>query len=71
MYLAVGITATVVVSLVLFSLQTRYDVTGMGGVMFALLMTLLVASLVQTFVRIPALHLAICAGGALIFSIYL
>ncbi len=69
--IAVSITAVVVTSLVLFSLQTRYDVTGMGGVLFALLTTLIIAGVVQMFVHAPALHIAICAGGALLFSVYL
>mmetsp|Transcript_11446 Transcript_11446/g.24601 ORF Transcript_11446/g.24601 Transcript_11446/m.24601 type:complete len:247 (-) Transcript_11446:327-1067(-) len=69
--LAVGITAAVVFSLVVFTLQTKVDVTSLGGVLYTLLITLLAASIIQMFLHVQWLHLAICTGGAALFSVYL
>ena len=41
---------------------------GTGGLLYSLLMTLLLASVVQIFLQAPWLHIAICAGGAALFS---
>ncbi len=50
--------------------QTRQvDLTSMGGVLYSLLLTLMVAGVLQIFIRAPWLHLAICAGGAALFSV--
>ena len=66
--LALAITGAVVLGLVLFTLQTHVDLTSIGGVLYSLLWTLLVAGIVQAFVHAPWLHIAICAGGAALFS---
>ncbi|KAL6752264.1 inhibitor of apoptosis-promoting Bax1-domain-containing protein [Haematococcus lacustris] len=69
--LAVGITAGVVMALALFALQTKLDLTAAGGALLALLATLIIASIVQSFVHVSWLQLLISAGGALLFSVYL
>lgn len=55
--------AQVVAGLVLFTLQTKWDVTSAGGVLYSLLLALLVASVVQMIFHAPWLHMAICAGA--------
>eukprot|EP00798_Chlamydomonas_sp_ICE-L_P024297 gene24297-9900_t len=69
--IAVAMTAAVVFGLVLFSFQSTVDVTGMGGILYSLILTLMVASIAQMFLRLPWLHLALCAGGVMLFSVYL
>ncbi|KAG1675782.1 hypothetical protein FOA52_012438 [Chlamydomonas sp. UWO 241] len=67
--MAFVITAVVVTGLVMFTLQTKYDLTSMHGMLYSLLLALLVASVM--FFRAPWLHVLICAGGAALFSLYL
>ncbi|KAJ9521196.1 hypothetical protein QJQ45_022918 [Haematococcus lacustris] len=49
----------------------RLDLTAAGGALLALLATLIIASIVQSFVHVSWLQLLISAGGALLFSVYL
>lgn len=69
--LAMAITATVVAGLVLFTLQTKTDLTSMGGVLYSLCLTLLAAGIMQMIFHASWLHTMICAGGAALFSVYL
>ncbi|MEW5302843.1 MAG: hypothetical protein WDW38_004048 [Sanguina aurantia] len=69
--LAAGITAAVVLSLTLFTFQTKIDFTVGSGMLFSLFMVLLGASIGQMFLHLPGLQLAISAGGAMLFSMYL
>ena len=52
-------------------MQTKLDLTPFSGALYSLLLVLLLASLLQFFIRLPMLHLLISAGGALLFSVYL
>jgi hypothetical protein len=49
----------------------RLDLTASGGALLSLLITLVVASIIQSFVHLSWLHLMLSAGGALLFSVYL
>lgn len=69
--MAAGVTTAVVAGLTLFAMQTKHDFTTAGGCLMSLLFTLLAVSLMQFFLRLPWLHLAISAGGAALFSVYL
>jgi modulator of FtsH protease len=57
--------------LTVYAMQTRRDLSGMGSMMFAGLVVLVVGGLVNLFLRLPMLSFALSAMGALIFSGYL
>ncbi|GFH25371.1 uncharacterized protein HaLaN_23321 [Haematococcus lacustris] len=61
----------VLVLLLSFWDAARLDLTAAGGALLALLATLIIASIVQSFVHVSWLQLLISAGGALLFSVYL
>mmetsp|Transcript_8051 Transcript_8051/g.21445 ORF Transcript_8051/g.21445 Transcript_8051/m.21445 type:complete len:249 (+) Transcript_8051:55-801(+) len=69
--LAVGVTAATVSALALFALNTKMDLTMMGGSLLGLLFTLLFASILQAFIHVSWLQWAISVGGATLFSAYL
>lgn len=69
--IAAVLTAAVVVGLTLYAFHTKSDVTMCGGVLFVLVLLLLAASILGIFIRNRWLQLAICAGGALLFSFYI
>ncbi|GBF90449.1 hypothetical protein Rsub_03445 [Raphidocelis subcapitata] len=68
---AVVMTACVCVLLVGYALQTKYDFTASGGMLFSALVTLLLVTLASSLLRLPALDLIISGCGALVFSCYL
>ena len=69
--LALGITAAVTVSLVAYALTTKSDFTSMGSWLYAALMSLILAGFVGFILRTPIFNLAIAAGGAALFSLYI
>lgn len=69
--IAAGTTAVVCLTLTLFSFQTKYDFTMLGGVLLVALTILLVSGIVAFFVRNDIYQLIYASFGALIFSIYL
>uniref|UniRef100_A0A7S0RAL0 Uncharacterized protein n=1 Tax=Chlamydomonas leiostraca TaxID=1034604 RepID=A0A7S0RAL0_9CHLO len=69
--MAAGLTAGVVASLAAYAMQTKHDFTASGGALMSVLFTLIFASILQSFLRVAWLHIAIAAGGAALFSIYL
>lgn len=69
--LAFGITAVVSLSLTAYALQTKYDFTASGGILFSALVTLLVASILAMFFPTNGLRLCIAAAGSLLFSCYI
>ncbi|XP_031633127.1 protein lifeguard 1-like [Contarinia nasturtii] len=69
--IAIGATAVVVISLTIFAMQTKWDFTVMGGVLFVALMLFVVFSFVLMFTRSEIAHLIFAGIGALLFSIYL
>lgn len=69
--LGFAITAAVSAALTLYALQTKYDFTMSGGMLFSALLTLLVTSILGMFFPISGLRLAIAGCGALVFSAYI
>lgn len=69
--LALGITAAVTVSLVAYAFTTKSDFTSMGSWLFAALMSLILAGFIGLLLRTPIMNLAIAAGGAALFSLYI
>jgi protein lifeguard len=69
--IAFCVTAAAVVGLTLFAMQTKYDITHWGSVLFVLLIVLIVLSLIGIFVRSPIYVLVISGIAALLFSVYI
>ncbi|XP_051527263.1 glutamate receptor, ionotropic, N-methyl D-aspartate-associated protein 1a (glutamate binding) [Myxocyprinus asiaticus] len=69
--MAVGITAVVCFTVVLFSLQSKYDFTSCRGVLFVCLIVLLLASILCIFIRNKILHIVYASLGALLFTCFL
>lgn len=69
--MAIGITAAVSFGLTLFALQTKWDFTMMGGILFVAVIILFVFGIVAIFVHSKIVNLIYASLGALIFSIYL
>lgn len=68
---AVGITTGVVGGLTLFTMQSKLDLTPYSGALFSFFTALFFASIIQMFVHARVLHLLICVGGVIMFSVYL
>lgn len=69
--MAVGITAVVCFTVVLFSLQSKYDFTSCRGVLFVCLIVLLLFAFLCIFIRHRILHIAYASLGALRFTCFL
>ncbi|KAK2836545.1 hypothetical protein Q7C36_014414 [Tachysurus vachellii] len=69
--MAVGITAVVCFTVVLFSLQSKYDFTSCRGVLFVCLIILLLFSILCIFIRHKILHIVYASLGALLFTCFL
>uniref|UniRef100_A0A1A8SJZ7 Glutamate receptor, ionotropic, N-methyl D-aspartate-associated protein 1 (Glutamate binding) n=1 Tax=Nothobranchius rachovii TaxID=451742 RepID=A0A1A8SJZ7_9TELE len=69
--IAVGITAVVCFTVVLFSLQSKYDFTSCRGVLFVCLIVLLLFSILCIFIRNRILHIFYASLGALLFTCFL
>lgn len=69
--MAVGITVVVCFTVVLFSLQSKYDFTSCWGVLFVCLIVLLVASILCIFIQNKILHIVYASLGALLFTCFL
>ncbi|XP_026881247.1 glutamate receptor, ionotropic, N-methyl D-aspartate-associated protein 1a (glutamate binding) [Electrophorus electricus] len=69
--MAVGITAVVCFTVVLFSLQSKYDFTSCRGVLFVCLIVLLLFSILCIFIRHKILHIVYASLGALLFTCFL
>ncbi|XP_032391311.1 glutamate receptor, ionotropic, N-methyl D-aspartate-associated protein 1a (glutamate binding) isoform X2 [Etheostoma spectabile] len=69
--MAVGITAVVCFTVVLFSLQSKYDFTSCQGVLFVCLIVLLLFSILCIFIRHRILHIVYASLGALLFTCFL
>lgn len=65
------VTAAAVIGLTIFAMQSKYDITHWGSVLFVLLIVLIVLSLVGIFVRSPIFVLVISGLAALLFSVYI
>lgn len=69
--MAVGITAVVCFTVVLFSLQSKYDFTSCQGVLFVCLIVLLLFSILCIFIRHRILDIVYSSLGALLFTCFL
>lgn len=69
--MAVGITAVVCFTVVLFSLQSKYDFTSCRGVLFVCLIVLVLFSILCIFFRNKVLHIVYASLGALLFTCFL
>ncbi|XP_053287950.1 glutamate receptor, ionotropic, N-methyl D-aspartate-associated protein 1b (glutamate binding) [Pleuronectes platessa] len=69
--MAVGITAVVCFTVVLFSLQTKYDFTSCHGVLFVCLIVLIFFGILCIFIRNRILHIVYAGLGALLFTCFL
>ncbi|XP_018605914.1 glutamate receptor, ionotropic, N-methyl D-aspartate-associated protein 1a (glutamate binding) [Scleropages formosus] len=69
--MAVGITVVVCFTVVLFSLQTKYDFTSCRGVLFVCLIVLLLFSILCIFIRHKILDIVYASLGALLFTCFL
>ncbi|KAF6253236.1 inhibitor of apoptosis-promoting Bax1-domain-containing protein [Scenedesmus sp. NREL 46B-D3] len=69
--LAVAMTAAITVALTAYALTTKRDFTLQGGMLCALLCSLLLAGLLGVATRSPALQLLLAGGGAALFGCYI
>ncbi|XP_057374723.1 protein lifeguard 1-like [Daphnia carinata] len=69
--IAAGICTAVCLALTLFSIQTKWDFTAMGGILLALVVVLLIAGIFAIFMRGQIAQLIYASLGALVFSAYL
>ncbi|XP_041649916.1 glutamate receptor, ionotropic, N-methyl D-aspartate-associated protein 1b (glutamate binding) [Cheilinus undulatus] len=69
--MAVGITAIVCFTVVIFSLQTKYDFTSCHGVLFVCLIVLLLFGILCIFIRNRILDIVYGGLGALLFTCFL
>lgn len=68
---AVGITCIICIGLTLFSFQTKWDFTVMGGFLFVGLLVVFVFGIIVAFFPGSAANLVYSVCGALLFSLYL
>ncbi|KAM9851953.1 glutamate receptor, ionotropic, N-methyl D-aspartate-associated protein 1b (glutamate binding) isoform 2-T3 [Aulostomus maculatus] len=69
--MAVGITSVVCFTVVIFSLQTKYDFTSCYGVLFVCLIVLILFGILCIFIRDQILHILYAGLGALLFTCFL
>ncbi|XP_028292544.1 protein lifeguard 3-like [Gouania willdenowi] len=74
-FLAMGITAVVCISVTVFCFQTKVDFTSCGGLLCiaAVLLTIIgiVTAVVLSFQYVPWLHMVYAAIGALVYTLFL
>jgi FtsH-binding integral membrane protein len=71
LFIAIGITAVVVIGLTLFAFQTKIDFTGMGTYLFVFGLVLFAFGLVSIILRSHIMNILYAALGAGLFSMYL
>uniref|UniRef100_A0A8C7X541 Glutamate receptor, ionotropic, N-methyl D-aspartate-associated protein 1b (glutamate binding) n=1 Tax=Oryzias sinensis TaxID=183150 RepID=A0A8C7X541_9TELE len=69
--MAVGITAVVCFTVVIFSLQTKYDFTSCYGVLFVCLIVLIIFGFLCIFIQNKILEIVYAGLGALLFTCFL
>uniref|UniRef100_A0A3Q3VLB9 Uncharacterized protein n=1 Tax=Mola mola TaxID=94237 RepID=A0A3Q3VLB9_MOLML len=69
--MAVGITAVVCFTVVIFSLQTKYDFTSCYGVLFVSLIVLIIFGILCIFIQDRILEIVYAGLGALLFTCFL
>ncbi|XP_051172060.1 protein lifeguard 4-like [Leptopilina boulardi] len=65
------ITFFVVLSLTLYTFQSKKDFSSMGAGLYAALCVLIIGGFIQIFAQNSLLEMAICIGGAMVFSLYI
>ncbi|EPY76317.1 protein lifeguard 1 [Camelus ferus] len=69
--MAVGITTTVCFTVVIFSMQTRYDFTSCMGVLLVSMVVLIIFAILCIFIRNRILEIVYASLGALLFTCFL
>lgn len=69
--MAMAVTGGLTLTLTLYALTTKSDLTVMGSMLYSLLVVLLVASFAQFFLHLRLLDIVVSGGGALLFSAYI
>nr|XP_025843400.1 protein lifeguard 1 [Vulpes vulpes] len=69
--MAVGITTTVCFTVVIFSMQTRYDFTSCMGVLLVSMVVLVIFAILCIFIRNRILEIVYASLGALLFTCFL
>uniref|UniRef100_A0A3Q1LIE4 Glutamate ionotropic receptor NMDA type subunit associated protein 1 n=1 Tax=Bos taurus TaxID=9913 RepID=A0A3Q1LIE4_BOVIN len=69
--MAVGITTTVCFTVVIFSMQTRYDFTSCVGVLLVSVVVLILFAILCIFIRSRVLEIVYASLGALLFTCFL
>ena len=70
-FAATCLTAGIVVSLTIYALTTKTDFTVMGGLLFMLCVTLILASVLGLFFRSMIFQILLSAFAVLLFGVYL
>lgn len=70
-FIALGITAAVVIGLTIFAFQTKIDFTGFGIYLFVFALVLMLFGIIAIIMRSRVLHILYAAFGAGLFSMYL
>ncbi|XP_065580738.1 protein lifeguard 1-like [Artemia franciscana] len=70
-FIAVAACIAVCLALILFAMQTKYDFTTFGGILFSVLIIFIIFGLVQLFFPGKVMNMIYSAFGALLFSFYL
>lgn len=65
------LTLCVVISLTLYTFQSKYDVSSWGGGLFSILCVLSVAMILQMFTGSTQMELLLSVGGAILFSFFI
>lgn len=69
--IAAILTAGIVVSLTIYAITTKTDFTMMGGILFMLLVTLILASFLGFFIRSKGFEIFISSCSVVVFGLYL
>ena len=70
-FIAACLTAGIVVSLTIYAMTTKTDFTMMGGLLFMMCMTLILASILGWYFKSPAYQLVLSSLAVLLFGLYL
>lgn len=68
---AFAMTCAVTMGLTFYTLQSKRDFSSWGAGLFAVLWVLIIAGFLQIFLHSKLLELAIAAGGAILFSLFI
>jgi len=69
--IAVGICTGVCLALTIFAMQTKWDFTACGGILFVCVIVLFIFGIVAICIPGKVIHLIYASLGALLFSVYL